>query len=318
MVTHAVELPALGGQDALGFLAALGTLSILSDRQPGAVRLSFTTTRGTAVVHSPWPTLDALAQELADIVAATPKDAVIAGATPGFPLRAGTGPDPMRRPRDSYRDLAADLRSLDPQATGKWLPHLFTDLAVDSAGRAALTPFAAPRAKQNARTFFGKSYGLVRSQPELIHEALASWRRMEGVTGEYLDHHVLNSPVDDPRGAKAAERGVPGATWLATMALPLLRLTGDGRHPAATLWHHLGQRSIMIWPLWRQPLDTLAVQALLEHPSLKPVSAGPAVRAADWPPLGIFAVHAAEREKLPDADKFAGVLASVRVTVILQ
>jgi hypothetical protein len=316
MVTHAVEVPALAGQDALGFLASLGLLGLLSDRQPGATRLSFNTTRGTAVIHSPWPTLDAIEQELADTVTATAKDAVIAGVAPGFPLRAGKGPDPMRQPRDSYRDLAGDLGHIDPQATGRWLPHLFTDLAVDSTGRAALTPFAAPRAKQNVRTFFGKSHDLVRSQPKLIREALSSWRRVDGVTGEYLDHRVLNSPVDDPQGAKAAERGVPGATWLATMALPLLRLTGDGQHAAATLWHHIGQRFFMIWPLWRQPLDTHAVQALLEHPSFKPVSEAPAVRSTDWSPLGVFAVYAAEREKLPDADKFAGVLAPVKVTVI--
>jgi hypothetical protein len=317
MTTHAVEAPALTGQDALGFLAALGMFTLLSDRcYPGAVRLSFTTTRGTAVIHSPLPTLDAIVQELTGIVAATDRDAVIAGAAPGFPLRAGTGPDPMRQPRHGYRKLAAELAQIDLQATSRWLPHLFTDLAVDSSGRSALTPLAAPRAKQNVRTFFAKSQALVRNQPALILEALAGWRRVEGVTGEYLDHRVLNSPVDHPRGAKAAERGVPGATWLATMALPLLRLTGDGQHPAATLWHHQGQRHIMIWPLWQQPLDTRAVQALLEHPTLKPVTPGLAVRSTDWPPLGIFAVHAAERERLPDTDKFAGVLAPLRIAVI--
>jgi hypothetical protein len=316
MLTHPVEVPALAGHTPLGFLAALGLLSLLTDRQPGAVRLSFTTTRETAVIHSPWPDLDAIAHELAGIATATGKDAVITGAAPGFPLRAGIGPDPMRQPRDSYRDLATTLEDLDPQATSRWLPHLFTDLAVDSVGRAALTPFAAPRAKQSVRTFFGKSHELVRAQPALIREALTSWRRVDGVTGEYLDHRVLNSPVDDPRGAKAAERGVPGATWLATMALPLLRLTGDSQHVEATLWHHAGRRHLMIWPLWHQPLDTRAIQALLEHPTLKPVTPDPAVRSADWPPLGIFTAHAAEREKLPDADKFAGVLTPVKVTVI--
>jgi hypothetical protein len=315
MTTYAVEAPALTGQDALGFLAALGLLRLLSDLQPETARLSFTAARGTAVIHSPWPTLDAIAQDLEDTVAAAANDSVIPGAAPGFPLRAGTGPDPMRQPRDSYRHLAANLSKIDPSATARWLPHLITDLAVDSAGRAALTPLAAPRAKQNIRTFFGKSHDMVRNQPRLIREALTGWRRAEGTTGEYLDHRALNSPVDNPQGAKAAERGVPGATWLATMAVPLLRLTGDGQHTAATLWHDLGPRSVMIWPLWHQPLDTYAVQALLEHPSLKPVSPGATVSSADWLPLGIFAVRAAEREKLPDAGKFAGVLAPATVTV---
>ena len=316
MMTHHVEAPALTGQDALGFLAALGLLSLLSSHHPGAVQLSFHGSRETAEIHSPLPDLDAIAQELADIVAATDKDAVIAGAAPGFPLRAGKGKDPMRQPRHGYRKLAADLALIDPQATSRWLPHLFTDLAVDKSGRAALTPLAAPRAKQNVRSFFGKSQDLVRNQPALIREALSGWRRVEGVTGEYLDHRVLNSPADHPRGAKSAERGVPGATWLATMALPLLRLTGDGQHVQATLWHRHGQRHIMIWPLWQRPLDAHAVQVLLEHPTLKPAAPGLGVRSTDWSQLGIFAVHAAERERLPDTDKFAGVLAPLRVGVI--
>ena len=314
-MNHGVEVPALAGQEALGFLAALGLLNVLNDRWPGATRLSFTAAHGTAVIHSPLASLDAIERVLVDTIAGIAEDAVIANAAPDFPKRPSTGPDPMRQPRNSFRDLAADLQRLDPQATARWLPHLFTDLAVDNAGRAALTPFAAPRAKQSVRTFFGKSQELVRSQPSLIREALSGWRRVNGVTGEYLDHRVLNSPVDDPQGSKAAERGVPGATWLATMALPLLRLTGDGQRSAATLWHQLDQRSIMLWPLWDKPLDTHAVRALLEHPSLRPVSSAPTVRSANWPSLGVFTVYAAEREKLPDADKFAGVLAPVKVTV---
>ena len=112
----------------------------------------------------------------------------------------------MRRPRDSYRELAAEIGSIDPRAARHWLPHLLTDLAVDRNGRADLTPFTAPSGKQNLRTFFTKPLDEVRASPGRIHEALTGWRRVEGFTGEYLDHHVLNSAADDPAGRDRSRR----------------------------------------------------------------------------------------------------------------
>ena len=218
----------------------------------------------------------------------------------------------MRRPRDSYRHLTAEIRQIDARAAGYWLPHLLTDLAADGNGRAALTPYTAPSGKQNLRTFFAKPLHEVRASPGRIREALAGWRRVEGVTGEYLDHHVLNAAADDPVGRPRAESGVPGATWLATMALPLLRITGDGQNITATLWHRAERRHVMIWPLWHQQLDRPAVQTLIEHPCLIPAGPALTVRRAAWPALGIFAVCGAERQQITGR-KFPGVLAPVQV-----
>jgi hypothetical protein len=312
-MTHAVELPALDGRSPLGFLAALGLLNLLNGITTGPARLSFSPASGTAVLHSPLASLDEIARQLEAIAAAAADDAAIAGVDARFPLPAGTGADPMRRPRDSYRHLAAEIRQIDARAAGYWLPHLLTDLAIDSNGRAALTPYTAPSGKQNLRTFFHKPLHEVRASPGQIREALAGWRRVEGFTGEYLDHHVLNAAADDPAGRAGAESGVPGATWLATMALPLLRITGDGQNITATLWHRTERRHVMIWPLWRNHLDRPAVQTLIEHPSLIPADPAPAVRRTAWPALGIFSVCAAERQQIPGR-KFPGVLAPIQVS----
>ena len=130
-----------------------------------------------------------------------------------------------------------------------------------------------------------------------IREALEAWRRVEGCTGEYLDAQVLNSAADDPLGRTHTERGVPGATWLATMAVPLLRVSGDGQRITATLWHRTSRRHVMLWPLWRRPLDLRAVQVLIEHPCLIPVSppgpASPLLAATlSAHELATFPVHA--------------------------
>jgi hypothetical protein len=311
-MTRTVEIPALDGRSPLGFLATLGLLNLLDGVTAGPVRLSFSPGNGTAVLHSPLASLEEVAGQLGAIATAA-DDAAIPGIDRRFPLRAGAGADPMRRPRDSYRQLAAEIRQIDPRAAGYWLPHLLTDLAVDGSGRADITPYTAPSGKQNLRTFFSKPLHEVRASPGRIHEALAGWRRIEGFTGEYLDHHALNAAADDPAGRPGAENGVPGATWLATMALPLLRITGDGRNIAATLWHRTGRRHVMIWPLWHQQLDRPAVQALIEHPCLIPADPAPTIHRTAWQALGIFAVCGAERQQIPGR-KFPGVLAPIQVS----
>lgn len=207
-----------------------------------------------------------------------------------------------------------EVRAVDARAASEWMPSLLTDLAVDRQGRADLTPFCAPSGKQSLRTFFGKPLQAVRNEPSRLRDALVMWRRLEGFTGEYFDHRVVNSAADDPEGRAGAERGVPGATWLATMAIPFLRLAGDGERVEATLWHRIGRRRVMLWPLWDQPLDVDAIRVLIEHSCLIPVDDRPTLDGSAWPALGIFAAYAAERQELPRR-KFAGVLAPRPVEV---
>jgi hypothetical protein len=313
---NTVELPALDGRNPLGFLAALGLLNVLDTAGVTPLRLSFSRSSAAAELQSPFASTGEITQQLQNVINGCP-GAVIAGVDPRFPAPAGQkGGDPMRQPRDAYRKLVTGIAAIDAEAASGWMPCLLTDLAVDSQGRAGLTPFCAPSGKQNLRTFFDKPLTAVRNDPSLLNDALSGWRRVEGFTGEYLDHHVINSAADHPAGRAGAERGVPGATWLATMALPLLRLAGDGHNIDAALWHQIARRHIMIWPLWHEPLDPPAVKTMIEHPCLTPDPARstPAVASHPWPALKIFAVYGAERERIQGRN-FAGVLAPIPVDV---
>jgi hypothetical protein len=313
MSSGRITLPALDGRDPLGFLAALGTTRLLAEEQPEPVRLSFDDTTALAVLHSPHRDIDHIATTLADIVHRIAEDGVVPYATAGFPrAKSGTGADPMRVPPDQLRQL----RDAQPDPTDRrWLSVLLTDLATDNARRVALTPYCAPSGQQSLRSFFDKPLAAVRRHPQHLHEALTAWRRADTFTGEYLDHRVLRSAADHPHG-KSTEAGVPGATWLAIMALPLLRLTGNGTNPTATLWHHVpGRREpLMAWPLWRQPLDPSAIQTLIEHPALKPKRDhnGVYVDAQAAQPLGVFAAAGAERQRITGRN-FAGVLAPIAI-----
>jgi hypothetical protein len=135
-------------------------------------------------------------------------------------------------------------------------------------------------------------------------EAFTGWRRHEGFTGEYLDHRVLNDAAASATG-KSGERGVPGATWLAVMAIPLLRVAVDRGRAGGTLWRRRGQESVAVWPLWQPALDVAAVRVLLEHPAVKADAGG-----EDWArlrALGVFQLGGAKRRAVPRR-KSAGVL----------
>jgi len=316
-MSQPLELPALNGLDPLGFLAALGVLRLLHDEAGMPARLSFDDRTATARLHSPLTSLEALTTTLVKVIDSVPADGVIPGVAAEFPTgKNGIGTDPMRVPRTTYRQHTD--RILGPQPTPiqqSWLACLITDLAADSDGRAALSLFTAPTGQQSLRSAFHKPITQVRKAPAArIHEALFKWQRIEGYTGENLDHRASRGAADHPSG-QGGSAGVPGATWLALMALPVLRLTGDTTRPKGTLWHRPGRRRpIMTWPVWRQALDLFAVRTLLEHPALAPVDTNGTitVSSAGWEPLGVFAVAGATRTA-PDGSKSAGFLTPITI-----
>lgn len=313
-----LELPALNGLDPLGFLAALGTLRLLRDHTDLPAQLSFDQQTATAQLRSPLRTVDDLTAVLTGIIDSIPENGVIPGVPAQFPIeKNGVGRDTMRVARATYRQFVNQILGTSPTAIRqRWLAALITDLAADAKDGVALSLLAAPRGQQSFRSFFRASITEVRKAPTTrIRDALTRWQRIEGCTGENLDHRAARGAADHPSG-EAGNAGVPGATWLAIMALPLLRLTGDAIRPKSTLWHSRpGRRPVMIWPIWHQPMDHYAVQALLEHPSLAPAIAADgtiALSTAGWGPLGIFAVGGATRRSA-DGNKSAGVLTPFKI-----
>lgn len=306
-MTH-LSLPALDGRAPLGFLSALGVLRLLEESTASTLRprLSWATDTCTAVLHDGPETIDDLVDVLTRIVTSIPEGGVLSGVAPDLPP-PGEAPDRLRLPRDQHRTLAEKIWREDGEAGERWMASLVTDLSVDDKKRADISLFTAPSGKQSMRTMLEKPLALVRKRPELLREALTAWRRYPGVSGEYLDHHVLFDAVDAPDG-RPAERGVPGATWLALMSYPLLRTGSPGRDPVTTGWQQIrpgadGRR--FVYPLWSRPLDSHAARLLLTHPILERAQPGPPPAPAAL--LSIFLVCHAERRRLTGRT-FAGVL----------
>ncbi|HET8661322.1 MAG TPA: hypothetical protein VFM55_20275 [Micromonosporaceae bacterium] len=303
-----LSLPALDGRSPLGFLAALGVLRLVVEHTGHPARLAFSRQDCTAVLHNAHPDIDTLVEDLAAVVASIPDGGVLSQVAVDFPP-PGTSPDKLRLTRKEFTAYARQVTAADGLAAERWLGVLVTDLSTDDKGRIDISPYAAPSGQQSTRTMLTKPLIEVRKNPIPLREALVAWRRYPGISGEYLDHRVLFNKADAADG-KSAERGVPGATWLALMAYPLLRTTAAGGEPMSTCWQDLGDRAgrRMVYPLWSSPLDIPAVQAVLSHPVLAGVSTGAAPAAATL--LSIFWIGHAARRRIPKRD-FAGVLVPV-------
>lgn len=302
-----LPLPALDGRTPLGFLAAIGVLHLVTEHTDHPARLAWSLRTGTAELHRAQATIDELVTDLTAIVTSIPGDGVLPGVDATFPP-PGEAPDRLRLPRPQFSEYAALISQRDGARGERWLSSLVTDLSVDDKHRADISLFTAPSGKQSMRTMLEKPLAFVRRNPGVLREALAAWRRYPGVTGEYLDHRVLHDAVDAADG-KSAERGVPGATWLALMSYPMMRTTSLGHDPVSTCWQDLGRRGgrRMIYPLWSEALDNAAVAALLSHPVLDRAEPGAPPEPARA--LSVFVIVHAERRRIPGRT-FAGVLAT--------
>ncbi|WP_028649021.1 type I-U CRISPR-associated helicase/endonuclease Cas3 [Nocardiopsis sp. CNT312] len=321
MPESTVGLPALDGRDGLGFLAALGVLRLLDQHLERPVRLSFDPVMATAQITSTLPDLEAIARTLEEIAADVPEGGTLPGVRAQWPPQIGVGEDPMRVPRQTLAGAVDEAVELGGEQARAWLLAIATDLAADRKERVALTPFMAAAGGQKAATFFSKPFELVRKDPAVIRQALERWRRVDGCTGENLDHRAIHTAAYIGDGG-SRPWGVPGATWLATHALPLLFLGGDGCRARSVLWHRRGRRQVMLWPVWRNELGIDAVRALLDHPALVPESVaeedgsvGLRVSRARLSPLGVLTAGAAHRRPIPGSSS-AGVLTPTGVTVV--
>lgn len=280
-----IEIPALDGRDPLGFLAALGIARTLRDHD---VRLSWSSGSGAAQVTSGIATIDDLASALAAAISEMDDDEVAPGLDSSIlPNRSGSkGSDPARIDPAKLRSLITGRADPDELA---WIRALWTDLSDDKEGRCARSPFNAPAGQQTFRSMFAKPLDHVRADPEgWMRDAVTRWTRVAGYTGEGLESRAMRDAAEVSDG-DSTSYGVPGATYLALLALPMFPVTGNGvlsggatRAASSTRrltpgWHRTPPsaapaRMVFVWPLWRQPLDPLAISVLLDHPDVVSVA----------------------------------------------
>lgn len=322
---HEIEAPAMLGSDPVGFLAAVGVVSLAEAEAIEPVELAW---RGGlaphAVFRSPaYPSVNELAAALKVVASSLVKaGAAIPGVPPHFPyatphpLSTTGGADPMRMSRPAARATYLDASSAWQKGNrwfARWLICLLAPGTTDDGtpgGRVRLTPFNAPFGQMKFRdSYFDQACQRIANTPEMPADAFVGWVRVDNFTGANLDARALRDGTLSTRG-KPGNTGAPSATWLAMMALRMFPIADDGR-VRCTGWQEVklsrdATRRSLVWPVWRPFLDAAAIRALISHPSLELEQ----LRGPRWSPigrqrltaLGVSAVYGSSRRTRTQGD----------------
>lgn len=263
MDVHRIDLPGLVGDEPLGFLAAIG----LRGQVDGY--LSWDPTDRHAILHS--QELSSVADVEAVLVKrlASVKDEQAIPHTSNWPVPRRRGaPDPLRVRPDAFRHM---YKRISNNGGGRsWLTATLTDQVTDANGYCRLNPLIAVRGRQTIGSFWYYPMLEVRRNPQrLLTEALTRWRRVEGSDAWLLDHHATYS-MDPALRGPGGSMGVPGATWLATLAVrvfpwdvPEVNVVSWGERPGYSSdvpdlprgWFRVDGQEVFLWPLWTMPIS---------------------------------------------------------------
>jgi hypothetical protein len=327
-----IPLPALRSDDPLGFLAALGIVEVLRSEggvPDGDLALGWDGVGGPAELRSPFESVESLVEALHSAAERMHADGrlVPARLPEAIPptlsdkeradLKRQTGTeqpfDSVRMPRTQSVARFCRLGGGASDADARWMCGLVDQCSTFPGETTAhVTPLYAPTGRQRMRQIYEARLAAVVARSGLLLEACTMWRRNPGDRGANLDRRARRdgSVTTDGRPRNAA---VTGAEWLALQAVPWFRLGGLRNRPTAWGWVPTGPRSrprALLWPVWRNPLDPVALEVMLTHPLVRRAGSGGRVRAAELRALGVLAVLRADRAVLANSD---GPLGPARV-----
>jgi|SRR5579875_367725 len=318
---YQVIAPALRGNDALGFLAALGVVALAEQGELQPVRLQWQhgLTPVAAFLSDTYRCVADLAQELSAVVQRlTEKNAAIPGVPVEFPYAqrrhddTAVGADPMRMSREAargtYLDAERDWHSGQPWFS-RWVIALLALTSQNNKG-ICLTPFNAPFGQMKLRdSYYDQAREAIQKEVQMPGDAFTSWIRTERYTGANLDERAIRDASVATDG-NPNNAGAPSPTWLAVMALRFFPMVDDGQRVQAVGWHDLNldpyaTKRTLVWPVWEPALDAPAIRTLLAHPDLDIEQQGMKARArfpAKVRALGVTALYGASRRTRTQGD----------------
>lgn len=313
--------PALRGDDALGFLAAVGVVA-LAEQTPellGPIRLAWKGSRTPkAMYESDCPSLEELGERLRTAFeSVTVNGRALPGVDPAFPTKkvGSRGGDPMRDATaiGGLRQSAFESWSAGERWHSRWLSALVAPAALHpTKGHAELTLFYAPAGQMTLRGLFEQAIAGT-AKIGGPGDALAGWRRTDCYQGANLDGRAVRTAEFRSDG-RASPYGAPSPTWLALVGMRLFPAADNGRRSRTTAWLPLQlypgyTRRSLIWPIWEEPLDAGAIRAICATAPLNELAdsrdeleARLNSTAATLRGLGIRAVFGASRRTADQAD----------------
>lgn len=329
--TRQLSLPALRGDDPLGFMATLGLIEVLRSEvaiPEENLALAWDALGNVALLASPFGTVEELVDAVhgaavrmhADgrLFAAPTRDLIPPTLSEAerraVCARTGVMPpyDSIRMLRRDWASRLRDLREHGSLADLRWACALVDQCATFPGEETAhVTPLYAPMSRQRMRQVYEWKLRLVAANRAFLHEACVQWRRTTQDAGANIDRRAQRDFAVTTNG-DSANAAVTGAEWLALQAVPWFRLGGVHNRPFAWAWDSVGARGrprALVWPVWRHPLDPQAIETLLSHPLIRRAGSesdqGAALRR-----LGVVAVLRSERTPLTNSD---GPLGAPRV-----
>ncbi len=319
-----LELPALRSDDPLGFLAALGILEVLRSEAgipEDELALCWDGVGGPARLTGPFGDLEELVSLLTDAaVRMQAEGRPVAARIPDLvprplsdrerdEIRARIGVKPPFDPvRMSRAEVTARLAALSQRATEsdlRWLCAVADQCSTfPREPTAHLTPLYAPMGRQRMRQVYEAKLAAVVARPELLHEACVMWRRNPRDAGANIDRRAQRDGAVTTTG-EPGNAAVTGAEWLALQSVPWFRLCGLRDRPSAWAWlpaRRGGRPRALVWPVWARPLDPIAIEVLLTHPSVRRAGLTDEPPARELVGLGVLAVLRAERAVLTNSD----------------
>lgn len=295
----ALRLRALPADSVLGFLAAVGTLRLVTEElDDSAATLCWPDGPFSAAsLQSDFGSIESLVDALAGLVERTKSAGQLFPEVDGFPPVGDTetSADPTSRlSLEDGRGLAISGRRSTAllrwgQATVSMVPPI--DRRTGDAGFLEKSRFlrAGPGTVWVPRTL---APVLELTTPTTLREAFDGWRRTDGFIGAYLDHRADVDKATGQGKRDAPKRGVPGATFLALMSLPLFPVRSPDRFASETVgW--VSARSVpkgFQWPVWSDPLGLASIAALVDHPEVADVSGVPGQRGRRLEALRVVAL----------------------------
>ncbi|MGI8517050.1 MAG: type I-G CRISPR-associated protein, Cas3-extension family [Acidimicrobiia bacterium] len=313
-----IRVPALHGDDPLGFLAAIGLLSLSEHQLLPDLRLSWSTSGSPIAQVEGSRSLEELAAQLDSAFEQVRADgAPLPGGLPDFPpLKKGTaGSDPIRvlpKPMASHFKAAEDAEGNTANPwPARWLIGLATQISQRPKGDVELTPFYAPTGQMTLRSSILDAPQKGVQQLGGPSDALTGWQRV-AFDGANYDHRAVRDGAIATNGT-AANRGAPSPTWLAVMGLSFFPMVDTPSGAKTVGWQRIRlydgytNRSI-IWPIWSPPLDAASTRVLLAHQSLQLDGPRPLRRDSAFPVvselrgLGVFSLFGSSRRTRSQGD----------------
>lgn len=315
-----IELPAISGDDALGFLAAMGLMALGEQEAIPPLRLSWTLDASPmALVSDPDERItsrEQLADALDDAFRRFRDEGrALPGVDASFPVaRSGSGTDPMRMTPEAMAEHFewADRAWLDAgdRWPARWLLALCGQTATRDGDRGDvfLTPFYAPTGQMTLR---GSVFEASASAVDGIGgpaDALTAWRRTS-YDGANFDERAKQDAGVTTWG-QADNQGAPSPTWLAAMGLRMFPNVETPRGLETVGWQRVRlypgyTRRSLIWPTWHTALGAAAVRTLIAHPDLDVRQDGPSAsmrQPGKLERLGVVSVFGASRRTSTQGD----------------